>query len=69
MGKVVIELFNFHYQSREIPLKLNKINRVYFNSQVKYLTFWGVSDNLKHIFVEKEEEGEEIFLQGCRGRY
>jgi phosphoribosylformylglycinamidine cyclo-ligase len=54
-GKVVIELFNSHVLLRETPLKLNKINKVCLNLQVKYLTFQGVSDNLKHIFVSDEK--------------
>jgi phosphoribosylformylglycinamidine cyclo-ligase len=54
-GKIVIELFNSHILSNEALLKLNKINKVYLNLQVKYLTFQGLSDNLKHIFVGKVE--------------
>ena len=59
---MVIELFNSHIQSSEIQIKLFKINKVYLNLQVKYLTFQGVSINLKHIFVLEEEENEKVLL-------
>jgi hypothetical protein len=35
LRKVVIELFNSHFRSSEIHIKLNKINKVYINLQVE----------------------------------